>query len=78
MIKFYLVLLSLILAGEAAGSLEAVANSVRAKVLQSGHNRNILPSRARDLSIEIPQGARRVGKTFSEYATFTIYFLPFR
>lgn len=69
MMKYIWVLLSLILTGEAADSLESVVNSVRlrASVVQTGNDRNLLPSRARDLSVEIPPGARRVGKSSSEY-----------
>ena len=68
--KYFWVLLSLVLTGEAADSPESVINSVRlrASVVQTGSDRNLLPSRARDLSVEIPPGARRVGKNSSEYS----------
>ena len=70
MIRCFLVFLSLVvMTGKATASLESVADSMRAKVIQVGQNRSPLPSRARDLSVEVPQGARKVGKTshFSEY-----------
>ena len=71
--KCFLVLLSLVITGEAAESLESVANSVRAKVIKTGKAAASLPSRARDVSVEIPRGSRKVGKTLSEH----INLLPF-
>ena len=64
MLKLILVLLSLVMNGRAADDLESVATSVRATVLQIGKNFAPLPSRARDLSVQIPQGARIVGERY--------------
>ena len=66
MLKCILVLLSLVLSEIEADSLESVANSVRATVLQLPNNIAPPPSRARDLSVEIPQGAKIVGKRYHD------------
>ena len=64
--------MSLVLTGKAADR-ESLVNSVRlrASVVQTGNDRNLLPSRARDLSVEIPPGALKVGKSSPEYPSNT-------
>ena len=70
--RHVLILLALFLTGKATGNLESVANFMRARVIQIGDTRTPLPSQARDLSVEVPRGARKVGKNHQNSKSLTL------